>query len=87
LRAEVAQLEEPLDAIEARLLSRSPTPSDLLAWAALVLYYSDAGAAGFDDPVGALTRLAKEGDCFQSRAALLAAAVFKAAGTPQDRRA
>jgi hypothetical protein len=65
--------------IEARILSkRATTISDLLDRAALVFYWSDAGHIGFNDPVFALRSL--DADCFESRALLLTAAVFEAAG-------
>ena len=95
--AEVAKLEETLHAIETRLASRSATPSDLLTRAALVLYWSFAwtyspGARGFDEPATALKRFAKDekgcpSDTFERHALHLAAAVFEAAGLPQERRA
>jgi hypothetical protein len=53
--------------------------SDLLDRAALVIYWSDAGRAGFANPAEALKREAMKGDCFESRALELTAAIFEVA--------
>jgi hypothetical protein len=78
--AEVHRIEDQLEEIEDRLCDRSPTCtlSDLLCFAALVLYWSDC--RGFADPVGTLICEADKGDCLASRTMRLAAAVFEVAG-------
>jgi hypothetical protein len=66
-----------MDPIEERALSKqSPNLDDMLVLAALMLHYSDDGF----DPTAPLASCAEAGDCFESRAFNLAAAVFKAAG-------
>jgi hypothetical protein len=80
--AEIAKIEVSLAAIEMRVTSARPvTLQGLLDRAALVVYWSDA-SAGFANPVEALKRQAKKGDCFESRALLLTAAIFEAAVLP-----
>jgi len=81
--AEIAKIEVSLAAIEMRVMSTRPvTLQVLLDRAALALYWSDAGAAGFHEPVEALRRAAADGDCFESRALELTAAIFEAAVLP-----
>ena len=78
--AQVERLEESMRRIESRLAAEPLTLNDLLTLAAITLYKGEPGAAGFDDPVGALKGIADAEDWFVAPGCALAAAVFKIAG-------